>query len=88
MSRFLHCLWATFYIFILGNGVVAIPLLLGKYLFGMPAWNYLEDAWSNSSCIAIVAIGIFSIALAIWDGQFISGFVKETHWFNRTKNDA
>lgn len=84
MKKFLYCLYATFFIFFVGNGVVAIPLTVGDYIWQWGAMEEIERQLKNSYGLLIVmGIGIFSVALAIYDGEFVSGYVKDKHWIHR-----
>ena len=64
----------------LGISIFCIIIKSGDMLFGTSFIDFLfrtlEGVWILNS------IGILSISLAIWDGQFVR-MVKKSHWSHR-----
>lgn len=88
MKRFLSCLLTTYWCFLLGNCVLLWPVLIGYYIFGWDALDPTQLTQRPYGLWIVIVVGIFSVALAIWDGQFVEGYVKETHWINRKDNSS
>jgi len=73
-------------LFIFGLGVGALMLLSGLlYLAGVDwLWARCEQTFNNAGIgiILIIFFGCLSVALAIYDGEFV-GRVKASHWSKR-----
>lgn len=71
------------FIYLLGVSVVLIPLFVMDFTLGTNMTNYLlskNALFDNEIGMRLFDfIGISSIVLAIWDGQFFDD-VKLTHW--------
>jgi len=78
------------FVFILGVVVVSIPLFVIDFTVNSQMADYLlsnEALFDNKMGLRLLdLVGTASVALAIWDGQFVDD-VKPTHWSrqNRTK---
>lgn len=83
--RLLNCFLSVIFIFFLGNGLISIVLLVLHYTFRLAdPWAAYTSALFNPFALLAIVVGRASIALAIYDGQFI-GSVKPSHWSNRER---
>ena len=73
--------WKVLFINCGGIGCVFLPLFFIDLISGT---NLIDWIWYNNSGLGILhLIGIISVSVAIWDGQF-HGHLKSTHWFWKT----
>jgi len=83
VSRFVRLFLKVIYIFLLGVGVLSIPLFIIDFTVNSQMADYLlsnKALFDNKIGISLFdLIGIVSVTLAIWDGQFVDD-VKPTHW--------
>jgi hypothetical protein len=72
--------WLVTNIYFLGIGLPALLSILIDLIFGSNFYDFffftIQGLWLTSF------FGIFSVALSIWDGQFIS-HIKDSHWSQR-----
>lgn len=90
MYKFGSLFIKVIFVFILGVVVVSIPLFVIDFTVNSQMADYLlsnEALFDNKMGLRLLdLVGTASVALAIWDGQFVDD-VKPTHWSrqNRTK---
>jgi hypothetical protein len=63
-----------------GVGVLILFCLMADFLCGQRFLQSLTHTYTGA--IVAIVIGLASVSLAIWDGQFIDD-VKSTHWTRR-----
>ncbi len=92
MDRLCRCIFSVSFIFFLGNSLILWIFYPLKWIFGVKfidEYNATFKSIAHSpSLIVIICVGLISIALAIYDGQFINNgeYVKKEHWVNRNKS--
>jgi hypothetical protein len=83
VSKFGNLFFKVIFIFLLGVGILSIPLFIIDFTINTQMADYLlsnKALFDNKMGISLaVLVGIISVALAIWDGQFVDD-VKPTHW--------
>jgi len=90
MNRFGNLLFKVFFIFFLGVAFISIPAYIFDLIANTKMFEYLfsnKPLFGNYFGVSLFDfIGIFSIALAIWDGQFVNN-VKPNHWSIKSKGN-
>jgi hypothetical protein len=92
MDRLGRCIFAVSYIFSLGNSLILVISYPLRWIFGL---KFIDEYYAtfkyiahSPSLIVIICVGLISIAVAIYDGEFIyhGQYVKKEHWVNRNKS--
>jgi hypothetical protein len=86
VSKFGILFFKLVFIFFLGAGVLLTPLYIIDFFIGSELIKVLlgkKAIFDNQAGISLLDVaGIISVALAIWDGQFVDD-VKPSHWSRR-----